>query len=175
MRTGKVGEEVSLKCLIFKDIFYLGNQHSKKIRFCQCEHPAVTLVQLHLWPGSPDTFYYLFWCNQFYSAIDESNDMTPVQVSRKRFRPTPQELEILKADHLGDYRGSMAARAVQFGVTEKQTLQARLNLSGDIKLHMYIYSERYKLLHSFKTRPISVICQQNPWMLLFWWQWSKYL
>ena len=43
-------------------------------------------------------------------------------ITRKRFRPTPSELEILKCDHEQDYRSTSAERAIQFGVSEKQVL-----------------------------------------------------
>lgn len=52
----------------------------------------------------------------FLLAVDESN------VGRKIFRPKPDELEILKADHQGNYKESVADRALQFGVTEKQIM-----------------------------------------------------
>ena len=33
---------------------HVGNHHSKRIAFCQCEAPIVTLVRLQLWPGLPE-------------------------------------------------------------------------------------------------------------------------
>ena len=80
---GKVGEGVSLLCLVCKDIFLnLGNHHSKKIRFCQCEHPAVTLVRLHLWPGSPDRPTTAFQ----FRLMDQATDMfISCKVSLKEF------------------------------------------------------------------------------------------
>jgi len=48
--------------------------------------------------------------------------LAPGVSSRKRFRPTLEELEILRGDHQGNYRESVATRAQQFGVTEKQIM-----------------------------------------------------
>ena len=52
------------------------------------------------------------------------NDVVPSNSSqiRKRFRPTADELSILKADHQLDYRSTLAERSREFGVTEKQIL-----------------------------------------------------
>ena len=33
---------------------HVGNHHSKRIAFCQCEAPIVTLLRLQLWPGARD-------------------------------------------------------------------------------------------------------------------------
>lgn len=33
---------------------HVGNHHSKRIAFCKCEAPIVTLLRLQLWPGSPE-------------------------------------------------------------------------------------------------------------------------
>lgn len=60
--------------------------------------------------------------NYLLIAVNESQLMVPVATNRKRFRPTPQELEVLKAHHQGNYRESVAARALQFRVTEKQIM-----------------------------------------------------
>ena len=35
-------------------IWFSGIQHLKQIVFCQCEKPAITLLRLQLWPGSPE-------------------------------------------------------------------------------------------------------------------------
>ncbi|XP_078353471.1 uncharacterized protein LOC144638149 isoform X2 [Oculina patagonica] len=59
-----------------------GNHHSKKIRFCQCEHPTVTLVRLHLWPGSPDRPTTAFQ----FRLMDQATDMfISCKVSLKEF------------------------------------------------------------------------------------------
>lgn len=62
------------------------------------------------------------FCINLLKAADEPQLLAPVVTRRKRFRPTAQELEILKADHQENYRESVAARSLQFGVTEKQIL-----------------------------------------------------
>ena len=51
--------------------------------------------------------------------------------NRKRFRPTQQELEILKADHQGNYKESAAARSLQFGVSEKQIMDWHKHFKPD--------------------------------------------
>jgi hypothetical protein len=57
--------------------------------------------------------------NSYYSC----QPYRPTVIStRKRFRPTPNELEILTGDHEQDYRSTSAERAIQFGVSEKQVL-----------------------------------------------------
>lgn len=35
-------------------ILCVGNHQSKRIAFCQCKAPVVTILHLQLWPGSPD-------------------------------------------------------------------------------------------------------------------------
>ena len=38
--------------IVDKYIAPLGRQHQKQILFCNCEEDAVTLLKLHLWPGT---------------------------------------------------------------------------------------------------------------------------
>ncbi|KAJ7318458.1 hypothetical protein OS493_037886, partial [Desmophyllum pertusum] len=65
-----------------------GNHHSKSISFCQCEHPIVTLVRLHLWPGSPDRPTTAF----HFRLMDMATDMfIHCKVSLREFADVLEE------------------------------------------------------------------------------------
>ena len=73
-------------CKIF--FFFEGNHHSKSISFCQCEHPIVTLVRLHLWPGSPDRPTTAF----HFRLMDMATDMfIHCKVSLREFADVLEE------------------------------------------------------------------------------------
>lgn len=49
----------------------LGNHQSKRIAFCQCEAPVVTILHLQLWPGSPDRPTTAFHFRLMDMAVDK--------------------------------------------------------------------------------------------------------
>ena len=51
-------------------ILHVGNHHSKRIAFCQCEAPIVTLLHLQLWPGSPERPTTAFHFRLMDMAVD---------------------------------------------------------------------------------------------------------
>ena len=51
-------------------ILHVGNHHSKRITFCQCEAPIVTLLHLQLWPGSPERPTTAFHFRLMDMAVD---------------------------------------------------------------------------------------------------------
>lgn len=59
---------------------HVGNHHSKRIAFCKCEAPIVTLLRLQLWPGSPERLTRAF----HFRLMDMVLDLfIPCQVSLK--------------------------------------------------------------------------------------------